>query len=106
MPIDFEKLMREGFANKKVEEIKEIKPAFISRSNFKIEDTTDKKKSKKETKKHSTKVKNPQPKLNLDSEDKALSVRMIIDTKPPKKIVIDYIKSKIEMFEDTESEDD
>jgi hypothetical protein len=106
MPIDFEKLMKEGFVNKKIDEVKEVRTSLISKNDFgQKEDAPKESKDKKVTKKKS-KRSNPQPKLNMNSDDTVLSVRMIIDTKPSKKTVIDYIKSKIEMFEDTESEDD
>jgi hypothetical protein len=67
-----------------------------------VEVKTDKSKSKKKSKKA-----NPQPNLKTEIEDECkLSVRMIIETKPPKKTIIEYIKSKIEMFEDSDSDSD
>jgi hypothetical protein len=102
MPIDFEKLLRsDGFSNKKVvDNNEEKKLAFLPKEDVEVK--TDKSKSKKKSKKA-----NPQPNLKTEIEDETkLSVRMIIETKPPKKTIIEYIKSKIEMFEDSDSDSD
>jgi hypothetical protein len=102
MPIDFEKLLRtDGFSNKKVADTNEEKKlAFLPKEDMEVK--MDKSKSKKKSKKA-----NPQPNLKTEMADEAkLCVRMIIETKPPKKVIIDYIKSKIEMFEDTDSDSD
>jgi hypothetical protein len=102
MPIDFEKLLRsDGFSNKKVvDNNEEKKLAFLPKEDVEVK--TDKSKSKKKSKKA-----NPQPNLKTEIKDETkLSVRMIIETKPPKKTIIEYIKSKIEMFEDSDSDSD
>ena len=105
MPIDFEKLLRnDGFSNKKVvDNNEEKKLAFLPKDRVELQEVkTDKSKSKKKSKKA-----NPQPNLKTEIEDDMkLSVRMIIETKPPKKTIIEYIKSKIEMFADSDSDSD
>lgn len=102
MPIDFEKLLRnDGFSNKKVvDNNEEKKLAFLPKEI--IEEKKEDKKGKRKSKKA-----NPQPNLKTEIEDDMkLSVRMIIETKPPKKTIIEYIKSKIEMFADSDSDSD
>jgi hypothetical protein len=102
MPIDFEKLLKtNGFSNKSIApDTGEKKSAFITK------DFIEEKKAEIAPVKPKKKRKaNPQPNLKIPTEDEGkLSVRSIIDSKPAKKVIIEYIKNKIEMFADSDSD--
>jgi len=102
MPIDFEKLLRNGsFSNKKsIADNEDVKISMLPKKM--IEEN---KSSSKPTK--SKKIKKPQPNLMLKFlEEEKMNVKTIIKNKPPKKVIIEYIENKVKMFEETDSEDD